>query len=330
MRKALHIVGISKHAYYYQSKKRKHTVSCSQFTRKTTGEKVSNQEIVKIMKKFHSNANTKYGYIKMTYALKTKGFVVNKKKVYRLMKENLLLGKKNQSKEKSYAKYRKLMPESPLQMLQMDIKYVWVEQARKHAYILSVLDVFTRCVLHYTVAFSITQKEVKKAWEQVILNHLQPNDCLNRALNIEIRCDNDKRFCAKTVRDFFKENHLHQVFTHPYTPQENGHIESFHAILSNHLKPYTFWSMDELEENLAAFYPFYNEKRIHASIAYTSPSVFWQLWEKNLVIKHVDKVKRRIKFKLKIPHDQIHQHIKLTGQKNTLHSTNDKKVLCLQ
>jgi hypothetical protein len=30
--------------------------------------------------------------------------------------------------------------------------------------------------------------------------------------------------------EFFVENHLNQVFTHPYTTQENGHIESFHAI----------------------------------------------------------------------------------------------------
>jgi transposase InsO family protein len=31
----------------------------------------------------------------------------------------------------------------------------------------------------------------------------------------------------KLIQEFFKENYLNQVFTHPYTPQENGHIESF-------------------------------------------------------------------------------------------------------
>ncbi|MFV0248937.1 MAG: hypothetical protein ACK5H1_08250 [Tenacibaculum sp.] len=28
---------------------------------------------------------------------------------------------------------------------------------------------------------------------------------------------NDKRFSANMIQAFFKENHLHQVFTHPYT-----------------------------------------------------------------------------------------------------------------
>lgn len=41
--------------------------------------------------------------------------------------------------------------------------------------------------------------------------------------------DNDSRFAAKTVQDYFHENHINQVFTHPYTPQENGHIEFYHT-----------------------------------------------------------------------------------------------------
>lgn len=49
-------------------------------------------------------------------------------------------------------------------------------------------------------------------------------------IDIEIRSDNDPQFCAKKLQDFLKENHFLQTFTHPYTPQENGHIESFHAI----------------------------------------------------------------------------------------------------
>jgi transposase InsO family protein len=43
---------------------------------------------------------------------------------------------------------------------------------------------------------------------------------------------------AKLIQEFFKENYLNQVFTHPYTPQENGHIESFHAILAKKTTPF--------------------------------------------------------------------------------------------
>jgi transposase InsO family protein len=75
---------------------------------------------------------------------------------------------------------------------------------------------------------------------------------LGRGINI--RNDNDSRFSAKLIQEFFKENYLNQVFTHPYTPQENGHIESFHAILAKKLRLLIFWSIDELEEVLTLFY----------------------------------------------------------------------------
>jgi hypothetical protein len=52
-------------------------------------------------------------------------------------------------------------------------------------------------------------------------------------INIEVR-DNDSRFSAKLIQEFLKRTI--QVFTSPYI-QENGHIESFHAILA---KNYAF------------------------------------------------------------------------------------------
>ena len=301
-------MNISKHQYYYKSKGTKQGLPPSTHTLTVTGDRVDNAEIVSIIKITFTNPDTIYGYIKTTYMLKTNGFIINKKKVYRLMHESNLLGSKQIKSGKTYVKYRKVLPEMPLHVLEMDIKFVWVEHARKHAYILTVIDTFTRLALYFTVSFSITKHEVKRAWEHVVIEHLQPNNRLNSLVNIEVRNDNDKRFSAEIVREFFKENYLDQVFTHPYTPQENGHIESFHAILSKHLEPSHFWSLEELEHNLVLFYEFYNNERIHGSIAYTTPRDFWDLWNLNLVNKKVDIQKRKIDFKLKIPHHEIRQH----------------------
>ncbi|MDB3907865.1 IS3 family transposase, partial [Crocinitomicaceae bacterium] len=80
-----------------------------------------------------------YGYRRMTAQLQIEGFQINHKKVYRLMQENQLLLTKERVK-KNYAKYRILTPSIPLEMLEMDIKFVWIEQQRRHAFILTVLD----------------------------------------------------------------------------------------------------------------------------------------------------------------------------------------------
>jgi len=118
---------------------------------------------------------------------------------------------------------------------------------------------------------SFTQHTVKEVFSEVIVNHLQKHDVLNKGLDIEIRNDNDKRFVAKTVQQFFKDNYLNQVFTHPYTPQENGHIESFHAILSRSLVRFIFYDLKELNMHLSIFYEKYNNTRLHNSIVGLPP-----------------------------------------------------------
>ena len=224
------------------------------------------------------------------------------------MKENHLLKEKNKKAQRSFVIYRKVLPLGPLEVLEMDIKFVWVEEYRRFVFVLTVIDTFTRVVLYWQAAYHIKQAQVQQAWKYIIENHLQPYDCLNRKIHIEIRNDNDSRFVAHDVQLFFKENHLNQVFTHPYTPQENGHIESFHAILSEKLRGKVFWSLSDLEQFLTIFYEKYNNQRIHSSIVYLAPKIFWDLWEKELIEKKVDEKKRKIKFKLMIPYHQIKQH----------------------
>ncbi len=269
----------------------------------------------------------------MTFQLHQIGYYINHKKVYRLMKEEDLLKDKHKKVSKTYAKYRVVCPETPLSLIEMDIKQVWITENRSHAYILTIIDTFTRFVLHRTVGFSMKAVQIKKAWEYVIENYLQPADLLNSKINIEVRNDNGPQFIAKTVRDFFQKNHLNQVFTHPYTPQENGHIESFHAILSNSLGKNPFWSMRELELKLDNFYPKYNSVRLHGSIANLTPYQFWVLWENKLIERTVLKHKN-VKFKLKIPYQELSGNMNLKEVPclffeglNVLEKTYDKEVI---
>ena len=142
--------------------------------------------------------------------------------------------------------------------------------------------------------------QIKQAWEQVIINHLQPADLLNRGIHVEIRNDNGPQFGAKLIREFFEKNHLNQVFTHPYTPEENGHVESFHSILSSALNSQSFWDLDQLIARLTIFYEKYNNVRLDGSIANLTPALFWELWSKGLISRKVNDKSKRVKFKLMI------------------------------
>jgi transposase InsO family protein len=311
---ALKICGVTKHQYYYQPNGRKQGVRPSKTTNRLQDsniEVICNKEVVDEIKFTHQDPDTDYGYQKMTIQLQILGYLINHKKVYRLMTENNLLKEKHPKPSKTHVKYRKVFPTQPLEVLEMDIKFVWIEEFKRHAYILSVIDTFTRVILHSYVGYSIKKEDVKKVWKHVIINHLQPHDCLNKRIEIEVRNDNDSRFSAKEIQSYFKENHLNQVFTHPYTPQENGHIESFHAILSKKLKQYRFWSIDQLEQVIILFYDKYNNQRLHSSICDLPPNIFVECWNKNLVEMKRDEKKRIIKFKLRIKHNQISDNTSL-------------------
>lgn len=306
---SLEIAKISKHQYYYKPKATKQGLkpSLSSVCIDSKGQEITvlNTEIVSLMELIHQDADTDYGYQKMTVALKIIGYQINHKKVYRLMKEAQILKEKHRKPSKKYVKYRKVFPKQPFEVLEMDIKFVWIEEFKLHAYILTTIDTFTRVVLDRFTAYSIKKEDVKRAWEAIIINHLQPNNCLEKKIHIEVRNDNDSRFCAKTIQTFFKENHLNQVFTHPYTPQENGHIESFHAILAKKLKPYNFWTLQELEQVLVLFYEKYNNERLHSSVCNLPPNVFLECWNKGFITQREDEIKRKITFKLNIPYHQI-------------------------
>ena len=325
--RALAISGITHHQYYYKgknkAKKRGPKVSTSTpYWGRGIVEMHDNKKVIQRIKNNHADPDLHYGYKRMTTELQIAGYRINHKKVYRIMKEENFLHQNNKADNKKYVKYRILIPERPLQALEMDIKFVWIESERRHGYILTILDVFTRVVLEWHLGMSITQHTVKQIWSSVIENHLQEYDMLNSGIDIEIRNDNDPRFSAKSVQDFFANNYLNQVFTHPYTPQENGHIESFHAILSRSLNRPHFETLEQVYAHLCVFYEKYNNTRLHGSIANLPPSIFWQQWEKGNITR-IEKDKKKIQFKLNIPYHHLSVNGNLKGASCSNHEALD-------
>lgn len=308
IRKALKVARITRHQYYHKPRSGKRgrpkTTETEKRIDKDNVVMCDNQVVVNEIAAVLEDPDTQYGYKRMAVALMLLGFMIGRKKVYRLMKEHGLLQRRRKPGNKTRVRRRRADPTRPLELLEMDIKYAWVEEYARHAYILTVIDTFTRAILHKHVAYQMTQHEVKLVWEHVIEEYLQPADVLRKGLRVEVRNDNGPQFGAKLVQQFFGDNNLDQVFTHPYTPQENGHIESFHAILSEHLERFHFQTLEQLEANIDCFYQKYNCTRLHGSIACLTPMLFWKYWEDGL-IKSIERKGKRTTFKLTIPYWQI-------------------------
>jgi len=305
----LSITGVSHHQLYYRQKETTPGKRASAFTGYKDSKtqelwQVPNSKVVEEIIRIKQDPDLGNWYRLIGSTLQVRGYYINHKKVYRLMKDRHLLEKPKRKKGRTFVKFRRVTPAGPLHVLEMDIKYVWVAEKARYAYILSIIDTFTRYILHWKVGYKMREAQVKDAWDFIIVNYLQPANMLGKKISIEVRNDNGKQFCSAMIQKYFKDNHLNQVFTHPYTPEENAHIESFHGILGKSLKLENFKILADVEKRLNRFYPTYNNIRQHGSIAMLSPSMFWALFEDGqVVVQHFPK--HRVKFKLQIPYQDV-------------------------
>ena len=244
-------------------------------------------------------------YRLITVTLCLQGYLINHKKVYRLMHEYLLLEDRKPIKGKNYVKYRRVVPQKALQILEMDIKYIYIHEKHGYAFVLTVIDTYTRYVLHWAAGYSMRSKQVKQVWEYILANYIQPIRGKSAEVEIEVRSDNGKLFSSKEIMTFFEDNALTKVFTHPYTPEENGHIESFHSKLGKALKNDRFADLQALEKRLSQFYTLYNNKRSHWSIKGLPTAIFWALEDFGYVEVVTDQERRTNKVLLNVAYQDI-------------------------
>jgi len=268
--KVLSMVDISRSTFYYRAVTGRKGRKPEKYVMHRRGQLFSEQAVIEEIKHLLSQEFVNYGYIKVSMYLKDKEYIINKKRVYRIMKENrLLLNKRIRgSRKREFVKERRMRAERPFEKLQMDIKYVYVRGERRNVYLLSLMDIFSRKVLGYRVSGSMRKEVVINLVDEVILNTAVPRE-------VTIRTDNGSQFIAHKLRDYLKGIEIRQEFIHVSSPRENGYIESLHSILEEEvIKKFEFQRLDHLRDILEKYFRFYNEERIHSGIGYRSPERF--------------------------------------------------------
>lgn len=212
------------------------------------------------------------GYVKITRDLQSYGFVINKKKVYRLMKAyQLLCGMviRTRGEKRQFVRFRVQEPVRPMEQLCMDIKYVYIHGERRNALLLTVLDVYSRSILAQVLWWRIRKEQVLWLLHRMLQQH--------RAKGITLRNDNGSQFIAHAVRNYLQEQNIAQEFTHVATPEENCFIEAYHSILDKQLLQTTeFQDIEEAIQVFSRWRRFYNERRRHGSLGQITPAARWE------------------------------------------------------
>lgn len=272
--KALSIAGIAKSSYYYRSVGPRKGKAPSSHTWHCSGLKVTNKELVECIKEILSDEFIDYGYKRTAHQLKRLGWIINVKKVYRLMREHALLypPRKRASEGKQYAEHTKPKPLYPFHIMEVDIKYIWLQWQRRHVYLVTFLCVKTRFSIVWDLGITMKAKRIAALLEQALSHNLVAELTNGQEVQLRIRTDNGPQFVAKKLSVVCTKLGISHEFIHPGTPQQNGHIEGFHSTVERLVcRGYELRYINDATEVFERFYNTYNYKRIMASIGYKTP-----------------------------------------------------------
>ncbi|WP_041341286.1 IS3 family transposase [Runella slithyformis] len=162
----LNLCHIARSSFYDKpvSETQKSGRAISTSTKKQTGGCEADSVIVDHIKHLLAQPFVDYGYLKTTFFLRDeKKYIINPKKVYRLMKENGLLNTGKGVRNTTLRQWVKELVPKPMtefSYFEFDIKYIYIQGKRSNAQVLTVIDVFSRWNMGHIIKWNIRQQDV--------------------------------------------------------------------------------------------------------------------------------------------------------------------------
>ena len=218
-----------------------------------------------------------YGYRRMTLELRNRGFVVNHKKVQRLMK---VLGLTARIRRKrKYSSYqgevgkkadnliqRQFEATKPMQKCYTDVTEFAIPASSQKLYLSPVLDGFNSEIISYNLSTSPNLVQMKAMLEQdFTANHYE---------NTILHSDQGWQYQHDFYHHFLKNKGIQPSMSRKGNSPDNGMMESFFGILKSEMfygYENTFQSLEHLEQAIVDYIDYYNNKRIKVKLKGLSP-----------------------------------------------------------
>ena len=158
------------------------------------------------------------------------------------------------------------------QLWQMDLKYGYIAGIDRFFFMMSIIDVYDRCIVGYHIGLNALALDALRTLRQAIL--LRGVTDLDKLI---LRTDNGPQFTAHAFQDGCAELPVNHTRIPINTPNMNAHIESFHSILEiDCLSRHEFQSYAEAYKCVSEFMDYYNHRRRHGSLKNKAPMTFYR------------------------------------------------------
>jgi transposase InsO family protein len=219
----------------------------------------------------------RYGYRRVTAELRHRGMLVNHKRVARIMREDSLVGTDIQWPETStnwtgcdeiYINLANRMKVTGVNQLWVaDITFIRLK--REFVYLAVVLDRFSRKVIGWSVAATLTARLPIAALEKAIESREPPPGLVHHS-------DQGVQYLQASYLRTLRKHGIVASVSRPGTPGDNANCESFFRTLKcEEIRAREYRDLEDLRLNVSAFIEcYYNERRLHSALGYLPPAEF--------------------------------------------------------
>lgn len=220
----------------------------------------------------------RYGYRRVTAQLQRQGIQVNRKRVYRLMKEKGLLCQQKRRFKVFTTNSNHPYPIHPNRIENLAIvrmNQVWVADltyiriASGFVYLAVILDAYSRKAIGYALSRRIDKELALGALRMALENRNPPPGCIHHS-------DRGVQYASHEYVDLLREHSLQISMSRKGNPYDNAMAESFMKTLKYeevYLSDYQ--TPQDVADNVFRFIgDVYNCKRLHSSLGYLPPDEF--------------------------------------------------------
>jgi putative transposase len=221
-----------------------------------------------------SRAHPRWGYRRVHAQLVKQGWVVNRKAIQRLWREEGLRvpsrRRKRQRLGTSTCPADRLAAEHPDHVWALDYQFDQTEDGRRLK-LLNVVDEHTREALTIMVDRRIDADATVAALDRLVAERGTAPRC--------IRCDNGPELTANALRDWCRFSGADASYIEPGSPWQNPYVESFGSRLRDELLAVeAFNTLLEAQVLVEDWRIEYNTVRPHSALGYLTPTDYANAW----------------------------------------------------
>ena len=228
----------------------------------------------------HRASRQTYGYRRVHAALKAQGWVVNRKRVARLMREQGLAGCQRRRKRPITTQSnpnaaivpnrlgRDFTASSPNHKWLADISYIVTREG--FIYLASVEDVFSRKIVGWALGERLDEPLVERALSMALTRRQPSAGLLHHS-------DRGSQYTSVDYRRLLDKHHIIVSMSRTGNCLDNAMKESFFATLKTECANHVFDTKAQARTAVFEYIEvFYNRQRLHSALGYCSPEQFEQ------------------------------------------------------